>query len=298
VKDCVTRHKRYIKPKGARLFVVGDLTQAQIEAKFAPLLAKWKGKPKSIAKIPAPKSRAGRVFFVDMPGAAQSHIAIGHIGPKRNDPNYFANQMMSAILGGSFSSRLNMNLREDKGYSYGARGNFNYKRHFGLYAAKSAVRSNATQQSLHEILSEIKAIQSGSQPATAKELTREKNGAILGLPAEFATAGQVLNRYRRLVYWGLPMNYYDSLVSNYKNITLEQINAAAKQSLHPEEALIFVVGDGSAKQVIRDGKKDQPRMSEDGKHQLTLRETLAIMASKLSKNGKIVELDVDGNVKK
>jgi predicted Zn-dependent peptidase len=300
VNDCKRFHKSYLKPQGARLFVVGDMTQEQITKAFEPLLAKWKGKPKKVAKLPKPKSRKGRVFFVDIPGSAQSSIYVLHMGPKRSDEHYFANQMMSAVLGGGFSSRINMNLREDKGYSYGARGGFSYNRHYGTFRAASSVRSDSTHQSLLEIFKEMKSIKDNSAPATEVELAREKNGAILGLPSRFATGGQVLSMYRTLVYYGLPMDYYNKFVENYSGVTLEQVTASAAKELHPEDSLILVVGDGSAKQIMRgDGKTDVPMLGSDGKTELTLKEALTQLAnSDIGGKGDIVVLDADGNTVK
>jgi predicted Zn-dependent peptidase len=300
INDCKSHYKAYIKPQGARLFVVGDMTQAQITEKFAPLMAKWKGKPKKVAKIPKPKSRKGRVFFVDIPGAKQSSIYVSHGGPGRMDKNYYANQMMAGVLGGGFSSRINMNLREDKGYSYGARGSFSYNRHFGTFIASSSVRSNSTSQSLHEIFGEMSSIKDGSRAASTAELEREQNGAILGLPARFATAGQVLSMYRRLVYFDLPMNYYNEYVKNYQAVTIEQVNQAAASLLHPEDTIVLVVGDGDAKQIVRgDDDKDVPRMGSDGETQATLRDTLKeLAASDMGGKGKMVQMDADGKVLK
>ncbi len=292
INDCKAYHKAYLKPKGTQLFVVGDTTQAQLTERLAPLLAKWKGTPKKIAKIGTPKSRPGRVFFVDIPGAAQSSIYVAHMGPDRLDPNYYANQMMTGVLGGGFSSRINMNLREDKGYSYGARGAFRYNKHFGVFVATSSVRSDATQQSLQEIFNEISGLQSGAVPARAEELGRERNGAILSLPSRFATASQVLGQYRSLIYFGLPMNYYNDYVKNFSAVTLEQVNAAASTLLHPDNAIVLVVGDAKATQLRRDGATDVPT-------EVTLLDSLKeLAASETGGKGKLVVLDVDGKVKR
>ncbi len=292
ISDCKRYIKSYVKPRGARLFIVGDMTEAQVTEKFAPLLKSWKGSPKKLGKMPSPKSRNGRVFFVDVPGAAQSSIYIGHMGPGRMDDGYFANQMMTGVLGGSFSSRINMNLREAKGYTYGARGNFRYNRHFGSFLASSSVRSDATHQSVQELFAEMVALKKGLRPALAQELDREKSGAILGLPARFATARQVLSMYRTLVYYGLPMSYYNDYVGNYSKVTLEQVNASAATLLHPEDSLVLVVGDGSAKQLRREEGKDVAT-------QQTLLDTLSELAkSELGGTGALVILDADGNIKR
>lgn len=297
IADCKAYHKAYIKPRGARLFVVGDMTKEQITESFAPLLETWKGAPKKIAKIGGPKSRKGRVFFVDIPGAQQSTIYVAHTGPGRLDPAFYANQMMTGVLGSGFSSRINMNLREDKGYSYGARGDFNYNRHFGTFIARSSVRSDATRQSLEEILHEMTVLKAGGRPADANELAREQNGAILGLPGRFATASDVLSMYRRAVYFGLPTNYYSDYIKNFSAVTLDDVNAAAAKLLSPENATILVVGDSAAMQIRRDDKTDVP-LEVDGQ-QLTLLQSLRALAdSDLGGKGKLVVLDADGNVQK
>lgn len=298
IADCKRYHKSYVKPKGARLFIIGDMTKKQVIASFEPLLATWKGAPKKIAKISGPKSRKGRVFFVNIPGAQQSSIYVGHPGPTRLDPAFYANQMMTGVLGSGFSSRVNMNLREDKGYSYGARGDFNYNRHFGTFISKSSVRSDATRQSIEEILGEMTALKDGSRPAQAEELRREQNGAILGLPGRFATASQVLSMYRRAVYFGLPANYYRDYIKNFAAVSVDDVNQAAAGLLHPEDAIIIVVGDGSAKQIKRDDDgNDVPAMV--GESQQTLKQSLEeLAASELGGKGTLVVLDADGVVQK
>src|SRR5205823_4724197 len=110
----------WVQPKGARLFVVGDLTEAQLRETFAKSpLAAWKGTAPKEPALPDAKTMAGRIFFVHVPNAAQSSVMLLELGPTRTAPDYFANTMMSTVFGGGFTSRLNMNLREDKGYSYG-----------------------------------------------------------------------------------------------------------------------------------------------------------------------------------
>ena len=151
-----------------------------------------------------------------------------------------------------------------------------------------------------ELLSEMSMMQSGKAPAKAEELKREQNGAILGLPARFATAGQVLSMYRNLVYYALPIDYYNSYVANFQGVTLEQVNEAATKLLHPEDSVIVVVGDGSAAQLVRgDDKQDKPRMKADGESQITLLESLEeLAASENGGKGKLVILDADGKIVK
>lgn len=299
IKDCKIHFKSYVKPKGARLFVVGDTTKEKLIQAFTPLLKKWKGRAKRVPSIPKIKGKRN-LYFVDIPGAAQSSIFIIHPGPKRDTPDYYVNQLMTGVLGGGFASRINMNLREDKGYSYGARGAYKYNKHFGTFIASSSVRSDSTNQSLEEVFKEMSFFKSGEKPVTPEELNREKNGLILGLPARFATAGQVLQVYYSLYYLGLPFNYYNSYIKNVEVVTKEQVQTATKL-LHPEFATIFVVGDSSTKQIVRKDGKDQPRLMANTKdqRQMTLIDALQeLAASELGGVSRVITLDVNGNIKK
>ncbi len=294
VDDCKAYHQRHLKPGGARLFVVGDLTAADIRARFAaPTLATWKGTAPNRKKLPAPKPIAARIVFVDMPGAAQSQVGFSHFGPRRTAPDFFATSVMASIFGGGFTSRLNMNLREDKGYSYGARGGMNYSRDYGVMTAGTSVRSDATYQTLIEMVRELRALKSGQRPPTAEELTREKAGAILGMPSRFATASASLGMFRSLVYFGLPLDYWQSYVAKVGAVDAAAVANAAAKHLDDGNAVYLVVGDGNTPVIVRDGGADHPL--EVGGKQLTLREALAkLVTDQALGAGGLVVLDADG----
>jgi predicted Zn-dependent peptidase len=301
--DCVKYHKAYLKPRGARLFVVGDITAKQIRAAFANASLKgWKGRPKRSARLRRPRTVKGKIFFVNIPGAAQSAIYVRHFGPKRKARGYFPNMLAGMILGGGFSGRVNMNLREDKGYSYGARANFSYSRNYGELSAGTSVRSDSTYQSVLEIYNEMKNLKTGKKPATAEELEREKNGAILGLPARFSSARSALGQYRSLVYYRLPLNYYNRYVRNIRRVTLAQVNAAAKRQLKPNRAFYLVVGDANApqkKHVDSDKPgekgKDVPLLDDKGQPMTLLGSLRQLAAKNALGKGDLVVLDADGN---
>ncbi len=297
IKDCVDYHDRYVKPKGARLFVVGRMTEADVrKAMDAPELAAWKGAPKRGVRLGRPRSMKGHIFFVNIPDAAQSQIYVMNFGPKRKAKDFFANSMASAIFGGGFASRLNMNLREDKGYSYGARGGFQYSHDYGEFVAHSSVRSDSTWQSVLEMHNELADMKSGKKPATAEELSREQNGAILSLPGRFATSRQVLGAYRSLVYYGLPLNYYNSYVDKVGAVTLKQVAKSAKRYFEPNRAIILVVGSADSAQKKHENGKDVPMVGADGKP-VTLLDGLTELAKKGTVGkGSLVVLDADGKV--
>ena len=305
--DCKAFARSSLAPKNARLFVVGDLTEAKVRAYFdGKQLAGWTGAGPKLPDMPAPKMMAGRIFFVDIPGAAQSTVSYLQFGPKRTAPDYFATSLMGAVFGGGFASRINMNLREDKGYSYGARGNFSYTKSYGAFTASAPVVGNSTYQSILEIDREIKGLWAGKPDFAIKadELEREKNGAILGLPGRFATAQAALGQYRGLVYFGLPLDYYNSYVDKLGKVSSAEVMAAAAKQLRPGQAVYVVVGNGAEKMIVHvpddkagsKGWKDVP-YEKDGK-QLTLREALTDLAARGDVGtGGLVELDADGRVK-
>jgi zinc protease len=292
--DCRAYHAAWLKPQRARLFVVGDMTEARLRSYFdGPALAAWKGKQPALPKLPTPATRKGRIFLVHIPGAAQSQVSLLHFGPKRTAPDYVPTYLMASILGGSFTSRLNMNLREDKGYSYGARGGFSYSRAYGTFSAGASVRTDATYQTVLEIDRELKDLWSGKQPATQDELGREKASATLSLPGRFATGAATLSAYRSLAYFGLPLDYWSGYTARVEKATSAQVASSARRHLRPGQAVYVVVGDGDAPVQVRDGKADKPLLV-DGKP-VTLRAALADLAAAGTVGaGALVELDTDG----
>jgi zinc protease len=299
--DCKQHLATWLQPKHARLFVVGDLTEEQVKATFAKsALADWKGAAPKEPVPPAPKTMAGKIFFVHVPSAAQSTVMFLELGPKRTAADYFANTMMSAVFGGSFTSRLNMNLREDKGYSYGARGGLSYSKMYGMLSASAPVQADSTYQALREIDREMKDLSSGKKPVTQEELDREKQNATLALPGRFATSQASLGQYRSLVYYGLPLDYFNSYVDHVTKVTEAQVKQSAAAHLKASQGVYLVVGDGDAKMIVDDPSqpKDKRRVPylKNGV-QLTLREALKDLAAKGDVGpGGLVELDVDGRV--
>src|SRR6185436_13598579 len=240
----------------------------------------------------------------------QSQVSVLQFGPARTAPDYFANTMLAAVYGGGFTSRVNMNLREEKGYSYGARGGFNYTRQYGTFNASAPVQVDSTYQTILELARETKDLASGARPVQQDELEREKQGVILGMPSQFATAQAALGNYRRLVYFGLPLDYFNSYVARIGGVTDAQVKASAAKHLKPAEATYLVVGDGTAKMIVGVSKKEidpatkkektlwtrEPYL-KDGR-QLTLREALADLAARGELGaGGLVELDRDGRPK-
>ena len=268
--DCGKWAKK-LKPDGAELWVVGKITKEKLIAEFDSRFAKWKGKAPKPVKLKDAKPAKGTVFFVDVPGSAQSQILIGHPGPQRDVPDYEATQLMAAILGGSFSSRINMNLREDKGWAYGARGSFRYSRAGSYFTAGSSVRTDTTGGAVREIFKEIEIMR--STDPTQVEVTREQQGALLSLPAEFATATRTLFEFRGLTYYGLPLDWHAGHQERMRAVDIQAIRTAAETHLQATDHVVLVVGDGS----------------------VVLEELEAIAAEGMFGKGGIQYLDPDGN---
>jgi zinc protease len=269
--DCQQLAKRLL-PDGARLFVQGDVTVAQVQQLFGTHLSSWRGRGPQRSKGVAPKSLAGKYFFIDVPGAAQSSVWIAHGGPLRTANDFAATFILGQIVGGSFSSRINMNLREKNGYTYGARGGFSYARDSGFFAVSSSVRSDATEASVREIAHELR----GMTLPTDAELSREKQGALLAFPAQFATGSQTLSSAGDLVFYGLGFEEWSRLPKAYAALDGAAIEAAAKRHLRLTDGVVVVIA-GDAK-VVR------PALDH-------------LAADAVFGNGAVVELDADGLAK-
>jgi predicted Zn-dependent peptidase len=261
-----------LRPGNARLFVAGAITREEIASLLEPRLTGWSGETPEAPQLSAATPRKGTIFFAHVPGAAQSQIYVGHPGPARQAEDYEASKLMASILGGSFSGRVNMNIREDKGFAYGARARFSYHKQHGTFAATTSVRSDATESALRELAKEIQRIRTA--PVGAEELERERQAELLGLPADFSTARRMLGMYSSLVFYGLPLDYYESYVQRIEAIDHAAVQEAAVKHLRATDFKVLVVGDGA---VIRAGLE---RIAADG-----------IFGSE-----GVVQLDGDGNV--
>jgi zinc protease len=182
------------------------------------------------------------IYVVDKPGAAQSVISIGQVGVARDNPDYFPLQVMNTLLGGAFTSRINMNLREDKGYTYGARSSFSYRRGAGPFTASAGVQTAVTKESVIEFLKEIRGVR-GEVPVTQAELEYNKQSLIRGYPRGFETIDQIAGQLSNVVTYGLPDTYFNDFISRINAVTIEDVNRVANKYLTPDKLAIVVVGD-------------------------------------------------------
>ena len=236
-------YRAYYRPNAARVLMVGDITLAQARGLVAARFGAWQqGDVPVLAGGTAPASPAGRaVYLIDKPGAAQSVIRIGHLGPARSTPDWYALEVLNTILGGAFTSRLNQNLRETHGYTYGAFSQFAARRLAGAFVALASVVTAKTDSSLVEFLKELRRIR--EEPVPEGELAKAKAYLALGLPGDFETTGGAAARFRDVLGYGLPLDYYDRYIERIGAVTAADVQRVARQYIDPDHFDIVVVGD-------------------------------------------------------
>jgi zinc protease len=231
------------RPDNATLLIVGAVTPdtvvPQLEKNFGSWKASTAAKP-AAALPPVDEPPARQLYIVDKPGAPQSQIRIGWIGVPRSTPDYFPIQVMNTILGGSFSSRLNMNLREKHGYAYGAGSGFDMRASAGPFAASAGVQTDKTADALREFFNELNAIR---QPVPADELARAKNYVSLRFPGGFETTGDVSRRLEDALVYHLPDDYFAKYVQNIQAVTAADVQRVAQKYIQPDRFVVVVVGD-------------------------------------------------------
>ncbi len=228
-------------PNNSTLIIVGDVTPAQIERKIAALFGGWqKGTVNPYSFTAAPKAGATTVYLVDKPGAAQSSFRIGSIGVPRSTGDYFPLNVLNTILGGSFTSRLNQNLREKHGYTYGARSRFDMRQSAGPFTASAEVVAAKTDSGLVEFMKELNGIR---DTVPAIELRKAKRYLQLGMPGDFETTQQIANQLVPVALYGLPLDYYNNYVTNIEAVTQVDVQRVARQYINPSNLAIVVVGD-------------------------------------------------------
>jgi predicted Zn-dependent peptidase len=245
--DIVAFHKTYFQPGRALITVVGDVNRGTINQTVERSLAAWpRGGAKPAFSYPAlPGVHAPTIYLVDRPGAAQSTFAIGNPGPPRNTPDYYALQVMNTILGGMFQSRLNANIREEKGYSYGASSSFAYGKGPGAFRAGGDIVSEKTDAALIEFLKELRGI-GGGRPITDEELATAKDALIQRLPGTFASVQAVSTAITTLWTQSLPDDYYQQYGSRIAAITRDDVLGVARRYIDLDHLTIVIVGDRAA----------------------------------------------------
>jgi len=259
--DLVKFHKTWFKPSGATLIVVGDTTMAEIKPKLEALFRGWAAGQAPVKKIPAVALAAKpAVYIMDKPGAPQSMVICGHPAPSSADPDNVAITTMNTILGGDFVSRLNMNIREDKHWSYGVQSAIPGARGQRPFLVLAPVQSDKTKETMVEIKGELEGIL-GKKPITRDEYANAKNSIVLGLPGRWETMGRVLGSLEEMVEYGLPDDYYQKYPGLVQKLTVADLTKAAAKTVHPDSVVWIVVGDRA---------QIEPKIKELGFPQVTV----------------------------
>jgi predicted Zn-dependent peptidase len=239
--DLQSYYQANFKPNNATMIIVGDVTPAQIEQKINALFGGWqRGDVPQVTYGEPPKAGATTIYLIDKPGAAQSSFRIGAVGVPRSTKDYFALTVMNTILGGSFSSRLMQNLREAKGYTYGAGSRFDMRRAAGPFTAQAEIVSAKSDSALIEFMKELNNIR---QTVPPEELSRAKRYLQLQLPENFETTQDIAAALVPVALYNLPLDYYNTYVQNVEAITQADVNRVAQQYINPSSLAIVIVGD-------------------------------------------------------
>lgn len=236
------------RPDSTTMMVAGDVEAEAAIAEVERALGAWRAgrltAPADVDK-PAETLAATRVFLVDKPGAAQSELRIGHLAVPRRSPDFETLQVLNHALGGQFVSRINLNLREGKGYTYGARSSFEARRGRGPFVTQAAVQAAVTKEAIQEVLRELDDIR-GPRPVTPEELAAAKASIIRGFAKNFETPEQIARATAQLALYDLPDDYFETYLRHVSAVTADDVTRAAQAHLHPDRLSIVTVGPASS----------------------------------------------------
>ncbi|HKY20569.1 MAG TPA: pitrilysin family protein [Vicinamibacterales bacterium] len=228
-------------PGNAALIVSGSITLTELRKLAESAFGAWSGGTATAAKLGASALTQPRLVLVDRPGSPQTQLRVATIGAPRSSPDYIRLRVMNAILGGLFSSRINLNLREAKGYTYGAGSNFSFWRGAGPFAVSTGVRTDVSAPAVHEIVSEMKRMV--ATDVTTDELTLAKDAITQSLPGQFETNEFTVGALSSIFVYGLPLNYYATLPGQITAVMPKDIQTVAAKYLIPEKMVVVAVGD-------------------------------------------------------
>ena len=242
--DVVSFYKSYFQPGHAVITVVGDVSEAQARQAIERALGAWAagGSMPSFDYPPAPEPKPTTVYLVDKPGAAQSTFAIGEVGPPRDTPDYYALRVMNEMLGVLFQSRLNHDIREVKGYSYGVFSDFAFGRGPGPFRAGGDIVTAKSDSALIEFMKQLRDIR-GPRPPSDDEMAQAKASLVQSLPAMFASVSSINGSIASIYTQGLPEDYYQRFATAVNAVTKDDVVRVARKYIDPDHLAIVIVGD-------------------------------------------------------
>jgi len=244
-EEFVKFHRTKLVPNNAVFIVVGDIRYDDILNRVESLFSTWQRGEELVANFPAPPVRTKRTaYLVDRPGSAQSNIVVANSGIVRTSPDYFPMLLMHTVLGANASSRLFMNIREDKGYTYGAYSNLDARRSAGTFRATAEVRTPVTGDSVKEFFYELDRI--GNEPVSEKEIADAKSYLTGVFPIRLETQEGLTDQLVQIKMLNLPDDYLENYRDNLQAVTVDDIQRVAQKYINPDEAALIIVGDGSS----------------------------------------------------
>jgi zinc protease len=241
--DVRTFYEKHYLPNHSSIVVAGDITKEALDA-IERAFGQWRKGPEPPRPKIAPRPlESSRIYIIDRPHAVQSEIRIGHIGVPRRCEDYFAISVMNALLGGVFNSRINLNLRERHGYTYGARSTFVFRRDAGPFVISAPVRNEVTRESVAEVIDELRRIRSGD--VEDGELNDTKNYLMGVFPALVQTSSDIASRLVDMELYDLPQDYFDRYRENIAAVGKDDIVRVARKYIDPDRTLIVIVGNAA-----------------------------------------------------
>lgn len=271
-QDALRRAREITVPDGAHLTFSGAIDAAQVVAATQKHFGKWKGQATSEGPAVQPAPEGQRAFLVDFPGAAQSSLVIAKRAGGDRDPSYFAEEVMHQKLGGSFTGRINMNLREDKGYTYGAFSLFRRYKRAGYFAVAADVKTETTQDSIREVFRELSDV-CESRPLTDQERDEAVEGMLLGYPLEFDQVSSAGYKLASLPLRGRPTDFWTTWPAKIERVSKDRANQAARAYCDPKAYIVVVAGDA---------KRVRPGLEALGLHVIDVDAEGELKASELS----------------
>lgn len=243
-QDILAYHGETFRPAGATLLAAGDVTSAQVAELAGEHFGGWAG-ARATGTVPPvrPRAQAPRITVVDRPAAAQAELRVARIGVDRATPDYFPLTVMNSILGGSFSSRLNLNLRERNGYTYGAQSGFAMRRQPGPFVISAAVQTEVSAAALREVFAEVRLLR--DHGPTEEELSAARNYIAGVFPLRLQTTAGVVSRLAEVALYELPEDYLQTYRERVQSVSAADVQRVAREQVPPDELKVIIVGDAN-----------------------------------------------------
>lgn len=240
VDEIKSHYAKFFSPSNSALIVVGDLDQAELVKLLNKYFSGWKSVRNDFSFSISSTEPCKKIYLHHKSDSVQTEIRVGHITPKRNQKDFFQRYLLNTILGGQFTSRINLNLRERNGYTYGATSRFQYFKDTAFFETSTSVGIENTANALKEILFELDNIHNG---VSDKELDFAKSSITKKFPLNFETYRQIASGVAGKILYNLPDNYFDTYIHNINSVTKEDVDTAAKEFIINDKLTIVLVGD-------------------------------------------------------